>query len=144
MRLLIFFVSLFVPELVFSRNWNCTSVDPCDDILCGDTDYCQVNCIGNGACNDILIDCGNVTTCSIFCNNSLSCANSYVNGALVDELYFNTYANEKSLPPANDTSIECPESTDGNKTCEITCYSGDSNKLTFGCSGLNIYVKDGC
>ena len=133
-----------MPKFVWSRNWNCTSAHPCGDILCGDTDYCEVNCNGIGACNDILIDCNNAKTCSIFCNNSLSCSNSYINGALVDNLYFNTFANATSLPPANGTSIECPTNTDGNKSCDINCYSGDSVISTFGCANLDIYAQDGC
>ena len=121
---------------------NCTSMRPCTNVNCpNDANKCSIDCFGENSCVDITIDCGNVILCNISCMDPQSCSNSFINGSTATHVEFNLYSANPytSPPPANDTSLMCPEDLQRNSTCEIYCHTGDIVSNTRACNNLNIY-----
>ena len=138
----------FVCELI-------DSVNVCGDaVTCTASDSCDVHCYEALSCVDMTIDCGSVSTCTIFCDGFESCTRSTVISIDAQYLDLQLWApvpdeidnyTGSQVPTSANMSIYCPVTDSIDDNCQITCIDKkDKIGGYFGsCIEMNIYAVEG-
>ena len=111
------------------------------EIICNESQICNINCIEQGSCTQSYIECEKKSKCNINCLNSQSCSNTVVN---VDgDLNMSCKGDGEEMYSSSCAGLDV-ESADA-VNIEVNCYGNACNGISMNGTNnvtLNCYDQD--